>query len=210
VLNKVPHHLPELGHLEPVAPAILPRRAFHLLAGSIIPVLILFLPRGLMEWVLIAASIGAILVEAGRGLVPGVNDLAIRLVPLFKPKERYVITGSTFLILTATLVFFTFDKPIAVLSLMFLAVGDPMAALVGIWDPKLRVFGKSLIGTAAFIVSAVAVGLAVGQHPDIDLGWWFVPGAVAAGVAELLPLPVDDNIVIPLAGAGTMALLAML
>jgi dolichol kinase len=129
---------------------------------------------------------------------------------VFKPKERYEITGSTFLILTATLVFFSFEKQFAVLALVFLAVGDPMAALVGIWDRKLRVFGKSLVGTAAFVLVASVTGVAVASHPDVTLAWWLVPGAVVAAVAELLPLPLDDNIAIPLAGAAAMALLAML
>jgi len=85
-MNKVPRRLSDLGRLEPVAPSIWPRRIFHFLAGSAIPLLILFLPRGTMEWVLIATCIVAVVVEAGRGLVPGVNDVAIRLLPLFKPR----------------------------------------------------------------------------------------------------------------------------
>lgn len=209
-MRKVPRNLSELGLLEPVAPSIWPRRLFHCFAGSIIPLLILFVPRDIVGWVLIAWSVIAVLVEVGRGMVPGANDLAIRYLPLFKPQERYEVTGSTYLILVATLVFFLFDKQTAVLALIFLAVGDPFAALVGIWDPKLRVFGKSLVGTTAFVVAATFAGYLMSLHADITWAWWIVPGAVVAAVAELLPLPLDDNIAIPLAAAGAMTLLALL
>lgn len=208
--HRVPHRLPELGHLQPVAPLIWQRRAFHFIAGSIIPLLILFLPRSLVEWILIGASVGTIAFEVGRGMLPKANDEAVQRVPLFKPSERYVLTGSTFFILAATLIFFIFEKQFVVLALIFLVVGDPVAALVGRWDPKLRVFGKSLIGTAAFALSASIAGVAVAYHPDVELAWWLFAGAVVASVAELLPLPLDDNVVIPLAAATAMTLLAIL
>jgi glycerol-3-phosphate acyltransferase PlsY len=103
----------------------------------------------------------------------------------------------------------TFDDIVVVLALTFLAIGDPLAALVGRWDRKLRIFGKSIIGTAAFAGGAIAAGFAIGLHPDIPFAWWIVPGAITAAIAELLPIPIDDNISIPLAAAGVMTVLAL-
>ena len=59
-------------------------------------------------------------------------------------------------------------------------------------------------------LAAIAAGAGASLHPDIPLAWWLVPGAVTAAIAELLPIPFDDNLSVPLAAAGIMALLAMI
>jgi dolichol kinase len=208
-MNKVPRILSDLPHLEPVAPAIWPRRLFHFLAGSTIPTYILFLPETLVEWILIVGIIFAVALEFGRGFLPDLNNIVITRLPLFKDAERDVVTGATFLVISSAIAYFAFDKEIVVLALFFVAVGDPLAALIGRWDPRFRVFGKSLIGTLAFAIGAIVAGLVVSIHPDIPWAWWIVPGAIVAALVELIPFPFDDNITIPLATAGAMTLMAM-
>ena len=123
-MSKQHLNLVDLLPRDPVAPSILPRRLFHLFAGSIMPTFILFAPHEPLGWGFIIASAVVISGELIRGLLPTVNDLAIRYLPFFKAKERYEVTGSTFLVLTGTLTFFIFDKEFAALSLYFLAVGQ--------------------------------------------------------------------------------------
>lgn len=91
-----------------------------------------------------------------------------------------------------------------------LAAADPVAAAVGTRFPAPRVPGnprKSLTGAAAgFVVAAVACA---GVLRFLDAPGVVAPAAAAAGagsVAELLPLPCDDNLVIAVAAA--LALLA--
>jgi len=180
------------------------------LGGSIMPTFILFAPAEPLGWGFIIACAVVVGGEMGRGLVPWVNDLSIRYIPFFKAQERYEVTGSTFLVLSSTLVFFIFDKEIAALALYFLAIGDPLAALVGRRDPVFRVFGKSLLGSLAFALSATGIGYVAAVHPDVPLAWWIAPGAVVAAAAEILPMPLDDNITVPVAAATAMTLLAML
>ena len=206
---RLPPPLEEFLYEPPVAPTIWPRRVFHLLAGSSIPVGILFLPRDVVEWGLIAASVIAVLFELVRGLAPSVNELAVRRLPFFKDSERWQVTGATYMTLSATFIVFVFDKEVAVLALLFLSVGDPFAALIGVRDHRTRVFGKSLAGAVAFTSAAIGAGLLASLHPDVPLAWWIVPGAVVAAAAELAPLPVDDNITVPLAASVAMALLAL-
>ena len=206
---KLPPPLEEFLYEPPVAPTIWPRRVFHLLAGSSIPVGILFLPRDLVEWGLIAASVMVVLFELARGLAPSLNELAVRRLPFFKDSERRQVTGATYMTLSATFIVFVFDKEVAVLALLFLSVGDPFAALIGVRDHRTRVFGKSLAGAVAFTSAAIGAGVLASLHPDVPLAWWIVPGAVVAAAAELAPLPVDDNITVPLAASVAMALLAL-
>ena len=206
---KLPPPLEEFLYEPPVAPTIWPRRVFHLLAGSSIPVGILFLPRDLVEWGLIGASVMVVLFELARGLAPSMNELAVRRLPFFKDSERRQVTGATYMTLSATFIVFVFDKEVAVLALLFLSVGDPFAALIGVRDHRTRVFGKSLAGAVAFTSAAIGAGVLASLHPDVPLAWWVVPGAVVAAAAELAPLPVDDNITVPLAASVAMALLAL-
>lgn len=150
----------------------------------------------------------AIGVEGLRTLVPPLNDLLMRYVPIFKDRERWTVTGATYMILGAAVCFSLFSKEIAVLSLLFLVVGDPAAAVIGVRDRWLRLFGKSLAGTAAFATFAALAGLAATLHPALSFAWWIVPGAIAAALAELAPSPIDDNITVPVVAGATMTALA--
>lgn len=206
---RLPEPLEEFLHEPPVAPVLWPRRVFHLLVGSTIPLGILFLPLDTVEWVLIMVTITAVAIEVLRGLLDSLNDWMVRSLPFFKEAESRQITGATYMLLAATLLVFVFDKEIAVLALLFLSVGDPFAALIGVRDHRTRLYGKSLVGTAAFASVALGVGLLATLHPDVPLVWWIVPGAIVAALAEFAPLPLDDNLTVPIASAAVMALLAL-
>ena len=185
----------------------LPRRIFHALVGSTVPIAGIFapLPEGVAALAVLAA--GSLALDLARFRVSGLNRLFMRwLRPLLKSNESNRVTGATWLLLAAVAAFLVFDREIAVAALLFLAWGDPAAALVGRPMPGPRVFGKSPAGTVAFItVSLLAAGILVwaGFMPR---HWGFAAGAVAAGLVELLPLPGDDNFWVPLAAGAVMQL----
>jgi uncharacterized protein (TIGR00297 family) len=102
-----------------------------------------------------------------------------------------------------------------------LAVGDGAATIVGSawgrhpvpWQPQ-----KSLEGLAAFVVFGGAAGVA--------LAWWTAPAvqpppplmfilvapllaAVAAGLAETVPITLDDNLTVPAVAGATLWLLGL-
>ncbi len=187
------------------APPPVWRRLFHLTAGSSIPVAGIFVPDLLMVLALAALAAGGLGLDLARFRVEGLNRIFLRwLAPLLKSDEGRRITGATYMAIAALVVFLVFDRPVAVAALLFMSLGDPAAALVGRRMPGLRIFGKSPVGTAAFIaVSWAVVGLLVGSGV-VDYHWGLMAGAVAAGLAELAPLPVDDNITVPIAAATAM------
>jgi dolichol kinase len=97
-----------------------------------------------------------------------------------------------------------------------LAFGDGMATIVGCttggprlpWNTR-----KGLYGSLAFVLfgtlgaaALIAWTRGVGFVPALPLA---ASLALACAVAESLPLPVDDNITVPLAGAVALPLLAM-
>ena len=191
------------------------RRAFHLCAAMVVPVVALGL--GYKAAVYTAAIAAAALAsgEALRLAVPAVNARAVALLgPLLKPREKRTPTAATYLALASLAVLLLFGIPAATLALAYSALGDPAAGIVGTKYGRLRVRllgrrlgGKSLEGTLAFLAvsTAVAAGLwAAGLYGTL---WPALVGAAVAALVEFLPVPLEDNLTVPLASAAVMWLL---
>lgn len=187
------------------------RRLFHLSVGSLIPVVALFLDEGVTIGVLAFLLLLSLGVEYTRLRYRPLNDwLIARFSVLLKEKEHSGLTGSTYLVLSCLLAFLLFDKYIAILAIFFLTVGDPLAALVGERFGNIRVGPKSLEGTAAFFLAALILGGLLSTLPQLDIGTRaMVIGAAVAAATEIVPIPVDDNLTIPLVSGGVMTALAV-
>jgi dolichol kinase len=123
---------------------------------------------------------------------------------ILRDHERFNLLGSTYLLLSALICAHAFPKPIAVLALSFLVVGDTMAALIGRRWGRIRIFDKSLEGSLACLGSCVIIGyLYPGEDVSRTMIW---VGAIAATLSELLPIPLDDNMRIPLSAGFAMLL----
>ena len=122
---------------------------------------------------------------------------------LLRGHEEATLLGSTYLLIACLLTIQLFEKPVAVLALAFLVLGDTVAAIVGKSIGRKRLFGKTLEGSAACFV--VCFGLTL-LMPGIPLHVGLV-GAITATVFELLPIPLDDNFRIPLSAGFAMELL---
>ena len=181
------------------------RRIFHLIAGSSIPIAGIFVASAYMVIALAALSAGALALDLVRFRVQWLNRYFLRwLAPLLKGSEKDRITGATYLIIAALVVFGLFDPTIAVASLLFLSLGDPAAALVGRAMPGPRIRGKSPGGTAAFFAVSLAVVGLLGAAGVIEYHWGLLVGAAVAALVELASLPPDDNLTIPLISGGAM------
>jgi len=109
--------------------------------------------------------------------------------------------------LGAFLTVFLFNGIIAIISVLFLILGDIAAAMFGRAFGKTKIYGKkSLQGSAACFVTCLTVGL---------IGLWGVPtcefialtGALTATLVELFnPEFLNDNLTIPLASAFAMTM----
>ena len=145
-----------------------------------------------------------------RHNIPALNNVLIRLFkPVMREHERHSMAGTSYLTLGAFVLIVVFPKPIVILSLLFLAVADPVASYVGIRYGKDRLFAnKSLQGSlAAFVCCAV-----------ISTGFYYfnnlmterliivslLSGLVGA-IAEAVPIArVDDNFTIPVLSASLL------
>ena len=181
------------------------RRLFHLLGASVFPVLLLIFPK---EPVLAACGglLGLSLAGEVLRLRSGsVNRWFLRwFKPLLKPAETGRLLGSTWVLGAATILIWVFSEGIAALALMFNAIGDPLAAIVGERLGKHRFKGKSIEGSAAYLAGGLATGtvlLAAGVDTTFCV---MAAGAATATLLELAPLGIDDNLLAPLGSGGLM------
>ncbi len=129
--------------------------------------------------------------------VPWVNRLFVRA------EEQVRESAMTPFAIAVLLTVLAVPKLAALIAIYTLAIGDPLAAVVGIRFGRHRIaYNRSVEGTLAFFAATVAITVAV-----LRWGTEASPGslaAVAAGVGavamtlELVPLKVDDNLTIPI------------
>ena len=185
----------------------LPRRIFHALVGSTIPLAGIFAPMPELTAALAVLAVSSLALDLARFRVSRLNRLFLRwLRPLLKSSETRRLTGATWLLLAAAIAFPLFDREVAVAAFFYLALGDPAAALVGRPLPGPRLFGKSPVGTLAFISVSLFAAAVLVWAGFMPWHWGFALGAIVAGLVELLPLPGDDNLWVPLAAAAAMQL----
>lgn len=165
---------------------------------------------------MMAAALGTLLavamsVEYSRARWEWFNSIAIRVMgPVMRDTEVNQLTGIPFYMASCLFAFLIFPHHVTVLSIMYLAFGDPSSSFFGVLYGKNKIFpNKSLQGTlGGFIVCAV-VTLIYLVTQNIDPGKILVLsllGGFAGSVAELLPLNIDDNFAIPVVSGALMAL----
>jgi len=142
---------------------------------------------------------------------PAVNRFVFRRFGgIIREREAATLTGTPPYILGIGLSFFFFSPEAAAAGICFLAFGDVAAATVGQRYGRTKIGGKSLEGTAAFVAAAAAAGVLLHLFGIGLAPWVMLTGAVAGAAVELLPVPLNDNLAIPLASGGVMELLLRL
>jgi dolichol kinase len=108
--------------------------------------------------------------------------------------------GATYFIFSTILTILLFPKPIAIASILILIVSDTAAALVGKGIGKVRIFGKTLEGSLAFLVTSLVI---VWIYPRLDRFSGSL-AALGAALIEILPIRLNDNLSIPLVAGAIM------
>ena len=183
------------------------RRLWHLLGGSFFPVMAFFVPKEALLITLGAMTGVFVAWEIARFVSPEVNRWMVSHIGvILKKGTGFRLTGTTYLLLSSLAVFLLFEKYVVITSLLFLSIGDLMAAVIGEKYGRRLVFNKSLEGSFACLASCLLIGMLMSRiSPSMALEVAMV-GAVSATIIELLPIPIDDNLTIPLLSAGIMTL----
>lgn len=195
---------------ESVGAATIPvgRRVFHLVAASCTTLLALAIPEPAYMTLVGGGALLSLAVDVGRQRAGFFNRVYLGIFrSILKPSESADITGATYLLIAAFFAFYFFGIEVALPVLMFVAVGDPAAALIGPHCPGPRVWGKSPLGSVAFVAASAAVW-AILVAVGVGVWSWAVAlTAVVAAAVEFAPFPLDDNLTVPLMAGGFMALM---
>lgn len=182
------------------------RKLYHLFGG--LSLLSVFYILGREHALLFYAVVFVIVLtlDGARLLIPEWNRFVFAHFGSFiRKNEEHRLTGTTTYVLGIGLSLYLYSPLVATAAICFLAVGDVAATTVGERYGKTKIGDKSLEGTIAFIIAALCAGFFVylGGHLPI---WVVIVGALSAAVTELLPLRVNDNLLIPLVSGGIMEL----
>ena len=174
------------------------RKAIHLSINSFIPLayLILNIPKSWMAIIIGFVSVAIVIIDLGRTRDGWISKIFGKLFNrmLRSHELEGKLTGASYVLIGSFISIVLFPKEIAVLALLFTAVGDTAAALYGRKFGKLRIWNKTLEGSLVGLIACFIIALFFPRIADIiKFG-----GAFAAMFIELLPIKIDDNLRIPL------------
>ena len=131
-----------------------------------------------------------------------------RFSGFIRSNERNKLSGILPYVLGVGLTFLFYRTDIATAAILFLVCGDVTATMIGEQFGRTKIVGeKSLEGTLAFVAAAVVAGVLLNLTAlQLPFGLLCAGGIIAAGV-ELLPLFLNDNLVIPVVSGGVMEIL---
>lgn len=169
------------------------RKGLHL-AMMIIPLGVWFWPPAIWRWIFLLLTAAVLVLDFARLGDHRFGRFFRALVgPSLREHEERELLGSSYLALGCILAAFVYPKPVAVAAMGYIILGDGLAGLVGRnWGRVPLAFGKTLEGTLACLLACLLVGALVFRESAPTL-----LGAALATAIELLPLPVDDNLAIP-------------
>lgn len=124
---------------------------------------------------------------------------------IMREDERVGFTSATKLIFISYIMLYVIPTNLYLVAFSTLMISDAVAAIVGLRYGEIKLYGKSLEGSVAFLLSATVISFI----------WWHLLGEtyaylfvslVAAGAATIMELcskrvNVDDNLLIPVAYA---------
>ncbi len=198
-LDSLPVLVARSGGLQPW------RRVFHACFGvALAATLYLLRERGLSLLGLGVLLAVLLSLDALRLTAPHLNRLFFRqFQALVSPREEKRIASSTWYVLGGLLLVGVFPLPVAVSAILVLALADPTASYMGRRWGKRKLGSGTVLGSSVFLLVALLV-----LTPFLGVPRAALAAAITA-VVEALPIPLDDNLTVPLA-AGTAAWLASL
>ncbi len=109
-------------------------------------------------------------------------------------------TGATWVLIGAVVSIILFSKPVAILALVYMSLGDSTAGLIGRQYGKHKIWDKSWEGFFGGLFVCLIIAW---NFPSLPLTV-SISGALAAMLMEIIPIPLDDNFKIPLGSGAIM------
>ena len=179
------------------------RKGIHLL-NLVIPLSYFYVFTEKWEFLKILSLITVcfIIIDISRHFIPIIKSIfSFFFDKMLRDHElKGKLTGATWVMIASCVSITLFSKPVAILCLIYMSLGDTVAGLIG------RKYGKHKIGTKTWegFVAGLIVCIIIGINYDLLPKYISFSGALAAMIMEILPIPLDDNFKIPLGSGGIM------
>ncbi len=175
------------------------RKLIHI-SSLVIPLTYFYLikDKSLMVTILIILTLISLLIEYVRRHREGYIRLFFQkyLQSILRADEvNGQFTGATWMLIGFTFTVIIFDFEVAVLALLFLSVGDAVAALVGSALPIGKIWNKSILGSLSGFFFCVLFGLFLNNSLPLQI---IIFGAISGMLIELIPSKINDNFSIPI------------
>jgi diacylglycerol kinase (CTP) len=195
----------------------LERKFYHFLMGMFCFSVYAFFAEKWTALMLLALIGGPLVVlDLLRLKNPEMNEVALRLFgKVMRREELRSVSGNSFFVLGLMTIVALFSKPVVLLSVLYLAIGDPIAAVIGSLYGRHKLIGKkSVEGALANLLCTSLATFLMGifyfrlsAERSIVLA---IVGGLTSVFAELLPAPIDDNFTIPVASALVLSVVSTL
>lgn len=187
------------------------RNLYHI-GGLIFPAMIILISQKAALYVCGILFLIILIFDMFRLQWKELNLLIIKKLPIrFKRKEIKNLTGSPFFLGGCFLTLLLFKPAYAMGGIIYLSIGDMCAVTIGKNFGRINIFEKTFEGTLAFIISTLIVMMLLkfaGTPYLSELSLFgIIAGSLICGLVEILPVQIDDNLTIPIAGAFILKLL---
>lgn len=188
-----------------------PRWLVHVLLGLAYVLALFLFPKLYVAAGAISVTLCFVIIEFVRFRVPAIQRwLELRLALFLRPEEQKHLTGATYFLIGATITSVAFSRNVAALAIMFLAFGDPAAAVIGTWRLRTKPLERMREGNLACLVACAVIAVVMNvttQEPGLLAA---EVGAVFGTVFQAFPWRVNDNLTIPIGSAAAMLLTGMI
>ena len=174
------------------------RKAIHL-SNAIIPLSYYYFFKNKIDMIIILASflIFCFFIEIYRK-----NNLKLSIIfsnwfefMMRDSEKKGELTGATWVFVGALFTILLVPDPFNIISLLYLSLGDTFAAIIGMKFPLIKLGRKTLSGSIAGFFACITIGQVIDFSVNYEI---IILGAFIAMFVELLPLPVNDNVSIPI------------
>jgi len=154
-------------------------------------------------FILLAIAAIGFIVDFSRLRNKRLNQLALYCMrPFMRESEKHGFSGLPFYALGTGLSLILFSEKIAILSILFLILADPISSFVGILFGKDKILpNKSLQGIVSGFIVCYCISLIYGLSYSIGnfniISFSLIAGVIGAGSELLSVFKIDDNLTIP-------------
>lgn len=189
----------------------LARKTYRVGVGIIFPFIYFLSPDKFLVVVILSFLLGFIFsIEIARRIAPQSWEWIVAHTRGILKEKPGILLGDTYFLLANLIVILCFSREVAIVSLIYLTLGDAASTLVGMKYGHIKIFkGKTVLGSISFLFICIAAGVILKTFGLIRLRWTVLfSGALAGTFMELLPIHIDDNLTVAIFSALCMEFLS--